>query len=128
MEAPRVDEKVLFKRYAALGAWPADAQFGLLVLAWMLGPGFSLTGFSKAVNRLVPDFAKAACVIGPGQVPTAITLGGVARAAFRNAAVAVKWNLDESWLVWPTDLSKFVGSGYTNGDVAETRFVNCLET
>jgi hypothetical protein len=110
VEAPRVDEAILAKRYSALRAWPADAQLGLMVLALVLGPGFRLAGFAEAVNQLVPDFIAASRAIGHGKTPTAIVLGGIARACFRNAQLVVHHSLDANLLFWPTDLSRTVGS------------------
>jgi len=116
----RVDEGALLKRYSALRAWPCDAQLGLVVLAWALGPGFSLgkdkskrEEFGAAVNCLEPDFARAARLVA-GRTPTAISLGEIAGAAFRNAALVVQWNLPDR-LYWPTDLSKCIGSGILQG-------------
>jgi hypothetical protein len=106
-----VDEATLLKRYAALEAWPADAQLGLVVLAWTLGSGFSLKGFAQAVNQLVPDYEAAARAIGPGKNPVAITIGEIARVCFFNASLVVRFDLKDTGLYWPTDLSKSVGSG-----------------
>jgi hypothetical protein len=110
-EAPRIDEEALIRRYSAFEAWPADGQLGLCVLVWALGSGFSLGKFVAHVNQLVPNFARAATCIGPGDTPIEISIGAIARAAFRNAAIVVRWNLDAGLLHWPTDLSKTVGSG-----------------
>jgi hypothetical protein len=110
-----VDAASLIRRYSALAAWPADAQLGLVILAWALGPGFSLAGFAKAVNRLVPNFALAAQAVGPGRVPVAIAIGEAIRVAFRNAAVAMRWNLNTEHLYWPDDLSKSAGSDILRG-------------
>ena len=109
-DAPSVDERVLRQRYVALDVWPADSQLGLFVLSWILGPGFSIAGFRDSVNALVPDFGKAARSIGPGSNPTLVTLGGIARCSFRNAALVVRWNLDPSILYWPMDLSRCRGA------------------
>jgi hypothetical protein len=106
-DAPSIDERVLRRRYAALEAWPADAQLGLFILAWMLGPGFALAGFRESCNRLVPDFvgaARSVTWIGSPN-PTIITLGGIARSTLANGAAVVHWNLDPEALYWPLDLS-----------------------
>ena len=104
-DAPTVDERKVRSRYAAAEAWPADAELGLMVLSWALGPGFSIREFKAAVNRLVPDFARAAAAIDPGESPTLITLSGIARHAFANAAIVTRWNLPDHILFWPTDLT-----------------------
>ncbi len=109
-ESPRFDEAALVRRYSALRAWPADGQFGLAVLAWVLGSGFSLREFAGAVNRLEPDFDAAAAAVVTGKTPVGITVGEIARTALRNAAVVVRRDLDETRLYWPDDLSKYIGS------------------
>ncbi len=109
-DAPSIDERVLRARYVAVDAWPADAELGLVVLAWALGPGFVLAGFREAVAPLVPDFARAARCIGPGGTPTLITLGGVARRALGNGAVVIARNLDPDVLYWPASLASCAGA------------------
>jgi hypothetical protein len=103
-DAPTVNELVLHKRYPALEAWPADAEFGLVVLGWMLGAGFSLPEFSKAVNRLVPKFTRAASAIPIGGDLTYVTIGDASRAAFRNAGVVCDYGLNGEILYWPLEL------------------------
>jgi len=104
-DPPTVNLPVLRRRYAAFPAWPADARLGLYVLAWVLGPGFHIRPFSKAVNQLHPDFAAAAGAIGKGSTPTTIAITGVVRQLFRNASVVVARDLNPSLLYWPIDLS-----------------------
>jgi hypothetical protein len=112
-DAPSVDERVLRRQYGALDAWPADAELGLVVLAWVLGPGFSLPQFRESVNTLVPNFSKAARAIGSGGPPSLITLGGIARCALNNGALVVRWNLDPEVLYWPLELSGCPGATTT---------------
>lgn len=111
-DAPSVDLQALARRYGAIEGWPADAEFGLAVLAWVLGSGFTLPRLQKAVTRrrLLPDFQGAARAIGPGGSPSLITLGGVARSAFENAAVVVRWNFSPDTLYWPMRLSPLQGT------------------
>ena len=104
-DAVSIDEGALRRRYTALDAWPADAELGLCVLAWTLGPGFHRKGFRECVNKLVPDFSSAAGLIDLGSSPTAVTLTGIARCALSNGAHVVRWNLDSSLLYWPLSLS-----------------------
>ena len=104
-DVPSVDERVLRARYSAVGAWPADSQLGLLVLAWVLGPGFSLKGFREAVNSLVPNFDRAALAVSLGGSSTLTDLGEIARCGFRNGGVVVRTNLDPEALYWPLDLA-----------------------
>lgn len=105
-DAPSVDESALRARYSALEAWPADAQLGLYILAWVLGPGFSVPAFRESVNLLVPNFGRAASAITLDENdPALITLSGMVRRAFRNAAVVMDWNLNPDLLYWPVDLT-----------------------
>ena len=115
-DASMVDERVLRSRYSALTAWPADAELGLMLLAWMLGPGFPLAGFREAVNRCVPDFVaaahavQAACKVGGS--PTLVTVIGIVRCTFTNAETVVRWNLNPEVLYWPLDLMACIGATY----------------
>jgi hypothetical protein len=109
-DAPSVDERVLRRQYGVLDAWPLDAELGLMVLAWVLGSGFSLPQFRESVSTLVPDFSRAASAIGVGGSPELITLGGIARCALRNGGVVIRWNLDPAVLYWPSELSGCPGA------------------
>jgi hypothetical protein len=110
------DEPVLRRRYSAMDAWPADAEFGLFILSWTMGPGFTLGDFRAKVNALVPDFHGASARLrrAGGSAPPAafitLTLVGIARTAFSNAAIVLRWNLTSDILYWPTDLSRSAGA------------------
>ncbi len=60
--ARRLDanEESFRKKYPSFAYWPSDAQLALHLMAWVIGPGFNFPEFRRAVNRLVPDFARAA--------------------------------------------------------------------
>ena len=110
-ESPKADEleAKLTKRYPAFEAWPADAQLGLLLLGWALGPGFSLPGFKDSVDTLEPDFFHAAALIAPaGDVGDG--LKAIARQCFRNADLVLRWQLVDSVLYYPIDLSSCIGA------------------
>ena len=111
-DAPSIDVSTLTRRYGALAGWPADAELGLLVLAWVLGSGFSIQGFREALAppRLVPDFRRAGAAIGRGGSPSLITLGGIARGAFENAGVVLDWNFHPEILYWPMQLPRLPGT------------------
>jgi hypothetical protein len=110
------DEPVLRRRYSAMDAWPADAEFGLFILSWTMGAGFRLGDFRAKVNAIVPDFHGVSARLGRagwsgGSPPAAfITLVGIARTAFSNAAIVLRWNLTSDILYWPTDLSRSAGA------------------
>ncbi len=99
------DEGVLRKRYSAFDAWPADGQVGLHTMAIVLGPGFALAGFRRAVDAAVPDFDQAAehCAIPDGGMTVAV-LNARNERLFRNAAVVLRRNLDPELLYFPQDL------------------------
>ncbi len=113
-DAPSVDTRLLRSRYSASGAWPADAELGLHILAWSLGPGFRLGEFGKTVNTLLPDFFSAAREVATAPLmrstPSLITLGAIAEKALENAAVVIRWNLNPDLLYWPLDLSSYAGA------------------
>lgn len=106
-DAPLVDAAVLRVRYSAVEAWPADAQLGISILVWALGPGFHVRDFRESVNALDPDFARASSALEvlSKDNPSMITLSGIARAAFRNAAVVMLCDLNPEILYSPFDLA-----------------------
>jgi len=80
------------KKTAAFGqfeAWPADAQLGLLSMAWAMGPGgpAGFHHFLAACQKL--DFAAAAanCTINEQGNPGLAPRNRANRTLFRNAAV-----------------------------------------
>jgi hypothetical protein len=109
-DAPSVDAVALRSRYRAFEAWPADAELGLIVLAWVLGPGFHIRGFREAVNAVVPEFDQSALLLGPGTTPTLVTLYGIARTGFRNATLVLRWDLNPDILYAPQELSRCIGA------------------
>lgn len=54
------DEYILRQKYPGYDGWPADAQLGILSMAWAAGPSFYFPKFAAAVNQPVPDFFTAA--------------------------------------------------------------------
>lgn len=53
-------ESSLVGKYPGFPNWPADAQLGLLSMAWAMGPKFNFPKFQAAVNAVYPDFVTAA--------------------------------------------------------------------
>jgi GH24 family phage-related lysozyme (muramidase) len=112
------NEQVLRTRFPSYDNWPADAQMGLLSMAWALGPNFHFPKFEAAVNQLLPDFKTAAI---EGHMNTTGNPGLVPRneanaLLFTNAANALKfgYNLDD--LHWPDivpEIKKAVTIGAT---------------
>ena len=109
-DAPTIDARALQSRYGILDAWPADAQLGLCVLAWALGPGFSLKGFREALRPALPDFEGAARAVPIGADPEGIVLHEMARRCLENGSVVVRWDLNPEVLYWPMGLSSCVGA------------------
>jgi GH24 family phage-related lysozyme (muramidase) len=83
----------ILKSYAAFSrfdAWPADAQLGLLSMAWAMGPGFgpNFPHFAQAVDA--GDFATAAgdCEMNASANPGLVRRNAANRQAFLYAAGA----------------------------------------
>jgi GH24 family phage-related lysozyme (muramidase) len=101
------NERYLKGRFPQYDNWPADAQLGLLSMAWAMGPGFSFPRFEAAINSRPPDFDRAAVEShindagNPGLTPrnTANSL------LFRNAASAVIRGMPFDTLYYPLDAS-----------------------
>ncbi len=100
----RENEEVLRRRFPGFERWPADAQLGLLSMAWAMGPYFHFPAFEAAVNRSRPDFRAASrrsrmnATGNPGLVPRNLANSVL----FTNAAHAVRRGLPAGHLVWPT--------------------------
>lgn len=78
------DETELVRRYPSFESWPADAQLGILSMAWAMGPDFNFPEFRAAINR--GDFLTAAaqCHMSNGDPDR-----NAAQAALFTAAAAV---------------------------------------
>jgi hypothetical protein len=92
-------ETILRRRFVEYDTWPADAQLGILSLAWPEGPGFytKFPKFSAAADRL--DFAVCA---DESAIPGGYEARNAATAScFNNAAVVLAQSLDFDVLWWP---------------------------
>lgn len=96
-----VDDQYLARRFASAdyADWPADAQLGILSMAWAMGPAFQFPLFAAAVER--QDFAAAAKQCG---IDTAGNSGVAPRNAanvrcFENAAAVIAngWDREQLW-------------------------------
>ncbi|MCL2726676.1 MAG: hypothetical protein FWD69_19830 [Polyangiaceae bacterium] len=99
------NDKALSARYTDWASWPADAQLGVLSMAWAMGPAFKFPRFDAAVRSL--DFIGAAseCTINESGNPGVKPRNVRNRVLFRNAARVISERLDPDTLYWPTDLS-----------------------
>ena len=83
-------EAYLKKRFPEFDMWPADAQLGVLSMAWAMGAGFKFKTFEAAV--LKRDFvgAAAACKMNETGNPGLIPRNVANRLLFLNAARVLK--------------------------------------
>ncbi len=84
----------LEERYPSLPAWPWDGQVSLLLMGWVMGPGFRSEGFRAAATRWVPDFAEMSrqCVFQHRGHTGVISLGDRCSRGFRASAVVAQSN------------------------------------
>lgn len=101
-----------FSNFANL---PADAQMGLLSMAWAMGAAFApkFPKFTRALNAMVPDFNTAAV---ESRMSDALPRNDANRTLFQNAAVVVAKNLDPTRLYYPQALD--MGSSGAGGTSA----------
>jgi GH24 family phage-related lysozyme (muramidase) len=117
--------------FASLGTWPADAQLGLMSMAWAMGPGFgTLPGhkgwpnFRSACSR--QDWAAAAANSHMDETgnPGLASRNAANRVLFLNAAYAVSHGWDLSVLRYTISGSRATvrsGSSGSNVTFLQTR-------
>jgi hypothetical protein len=98
------NERILRQRFPGFDSWPADAQLGLLSMAWAAGPVFKFPKFIAAASMLPPDFnvmAKESFMPVLGKSPS----GRNAHNAllFTNAANVLSGRLDPEILYFPIE-------------------------
>jgi GH24 family phage-related lysozyme (muramidase) len=102
------NEVVLKESFPRFDDWPADAQLGLLSMAWAMGPGFASRWpkFTAACRAL--DFDKAAdeCRMSEQGNPGVVPRNDADQKLFRNAARVVQPDngYDADTLYYPTVL------------------------
>lgn len=84
--------------------YPADAQLGIMSMAWACGPGFptKFANFKRAVINGDWSGAAASCKIREEGNPGVVPRNTANRLCFANAALVVKLGLDIGELFWPT--------------------------
>lgn len=104
------NETALKRQHAfkAFDSWPADAQLGLLSMAWALGPaGFDrFPSFTAACRRLDFKHAAAQSKIAETGNPGIIPRNRANFILFSNAAAAVAEGHDLAALHYPADLTQ----------------------
>lgn len=104
------NEVSLKKRAAFVGfdGWPADAQLGLLSMAWALGPGgpSKFTKFSAACRQVDFSGAAAGCKINETGNPGVAPRNRANRILFGNAAAVRKSGSDPARLHYPAVLGQ----------------------
>jgi GH24 family phage-related lysozyme (muramidase) len=84
--------------------YPADAQLGIMSMAWAVGPGFPLKfpTFKSAVLEGDWDGALAACTIKEAGNPGLVPRNAANRVCFANAEIVERCGLDPTVLNWPS--------------------------
>lgn len=79
------------KAFKDFDQWPADAQLGLLSMAWAMGPGFSASWpkFSAACEKMDFDAAAANCKMSEAGNPGVIPRNRANKRLFQNAAAVL---------------------------------------
>lgn len=97
-------DHVLSVRFPAYLDWCADAQLGMLSMAWALGPHFNFPRMAMALRSR--DFLAAAeeCTISTAGNPGVRPRNERNRVLFRNASVVERDKLGPEALYWPRDL------------------------
>lgn len=95
------DEAYLKDRFSDWDSWPADAQLGVLSMAWAMGPGFHFPKFEAAA--IAQDWETAA---KESHIDTTGNPGVIPRNAdnltlFENAAAVAQSKADPSILYFP---------------------------
>lgn len=94
--------------FPAIDDYPADAQLGLLSMAWACGPGFARTFRNFARWAVDGNWASAAaaCKIREEGNPGIVPRNKANRICFGNAAIVIQRNLDRERLHWPATLAQ----------------------
>lgn len=89
--------------FAAWDKFPADAQLGILSMAWAMGPGFPNTfvNFKRAVWVKDWRLAAASCAINTTGNPGVVPRNAHNKLCFINAAIVTDTGWDLDVLHWP---------------------------
>ncbi len=111
----------LAARWQSFAGWPADAQLGLLSMAWALGPAFRFPMFEAHLRAGNFEGCAKECTISEVGNPGVKPRNVANRSLFANAARVVKDGLDPDVLYYPNTAVAPVlrpASGGVLGDAA----------
>lgn len=91
--------------FAGWDSFPADAQLGILSMAWGMGPMFAFPKFQAFVAAGQWADAATECRFGPDH-GTIRTRNDRNERLFRNAGIVADTSADPSALVWPADAER----------------------
>ena len=86
------------QEFSDFATWPADAQFGLLSMAWALGPAFRFPKFQNHVANRNWEGAAEECTFGP-HIGTIDRRNAMNQECFHNATRSEQEGLDPSVLL-----------------------------
>jgi hypothetical protein len=109
LQKTRANEDYLRRRFPQYDNWPADAQMGLLSMAWAMGPAFSFPKFEAAANSRPPNFAEMANQSHMQGIGID-SRNNANKQLFVNAQAVVDKGLDPDTLYFPTDARTISGS------------------
>lgn len=94
--------------FPAFASFPADAQLGILSMAWAVGPGFptKFGNFKAAVLAGSWEGAEACCKIREEGNPGVVPRNAANRLCFRNAHMSELSGADPTVLFWPATAPK----------------------
>jgi hypothetical protein len=89
--------------FPEFAAFPADAQLGIMSMAWAIGPAFptKFPHFTRAVLSGNWAGAQADCTIDEAANPGVVARNRANRVCFANAEIASRLGLDRRVLGWP---------------------------
>jgi GH24 family phage-related lysozyme (muramidase) len=101
-----LDETALKKSFPNWDEWPADAQLGVLSMAWALGAGFAAKWPKFAAAAKAGDWVTASsnCAIDTTGNPGVVKRNDADIKLFKNAAAVIAKKLDASKLYYPADV------------------------
>jgi hypothetical protein len=102
-------------------SFPADAQLGIMSMAWACGPGFPLKfgNFRKAALAQDWEACVATCKIRETGNPGVVPRNKLNRFCFHNAALVKAGELDPTRLYWPEVASQPTVGNNPERDAAE---------